>query len=95
MRTTGGSLYTFCMCPGGKVINASSETGRVCVNGMSYHARDGVNSNSALLVNVDKEDWKSDHPLAGMEYQRKYERAVYAASGGYKPIVQRYGDFQK
>ena len=91
----GRSLYTFCMCPGGRVVNAASEEGGVCVNGMSYYARDDVNSNSALLVNVGQEDWKSDHPLAGMEYQRKYERAVYNASGGYRPIAQTYGDFAK
>ena len=90
---TGRSLYTFCMCPGGKVINASSEEGAVCVNGMSYFARDDVNSNSAILVNVDEKDWGSDHPLSGMEFQRKYERKAYSLSGGYKPIVQLYGDF--
>ncbi len=89
---TGSSLYTFCMCPGGHVVNASSEEGGVCVNGMSYFLRNAVNSNSALLVNVGPEHWKSDHPLAGMEYQRKYERLTYQVSGAYKPVVQTYGD---
>ena len=89
---TGSSLYTFCMCPGGHVVNASSEEGGVCVNGMSYYKRDAINSNSALLVNVGPEHWKSDHPLAGMEYQRKYEKLTYKLSGAYKPVVQTYGD---
>ncbi len=88
-----GSLYTFCMCPGGKVINASSEENGVCVNGMSYHARDGVNSNSALLINVTEKDFGSDHPLAGAEYQRAVERRVYELTGGYRPVVQTVGDF--
>ena len=92
---TGKSLYTFCMCPGGRVINASSETGGICVNGMSYFARNDENSNSAVLVNVGIEDWKSEHPLAGMEYQRKYERATFNVSGSYRPIVQLYGDLVK
>lgn len=92
---TGSSLYTFCMCPGGHVVNASSEEGGVCVNGMSYYKRDAVNSNSALLVNVGPEHWRSDHPLAGMEYQRKYERLTYAISRSYRPVVQTYGDFVK
>ena len=90
----GKSVYTFCMCPGGKVINASSEEGGLCVNGMSYHARDDVNSNAALLVNVGIEDWKSDDPLAGMAYQRTYERKAYACSGSYKPIVSTYGEMK-
>ena len=92
---SGRSLYTFCMCPGGMVVNASSEEGGVCVNGMSYHARMDDNSNSALLINVGPGDWLSDHPLAGMEYQRKYERLTYAVSGDYKPVAQRYGDYIK
>ncbi len=92
---TGRSLYTFCMCPGGRVINASSEVGGVCVNGMSYFRRDDVNSNSAILVNVGQEDWQSEHPLAGMEYQRKYERLAFSQSSACKPVVQTYGDFVK
>lgn len=88
-----GSMYSFCMCPGGRVINASSEENGVCVNGMSYHARDGVNSNSALLINVTEQDFGSSHPLAGMEYQRAVERRVFETSAGYKPIVQTVGDF--
>lgn len=92
---TGRSLYTFCMCPGGRVINASSEIGGVCVNGMSYHARNDENSNAALLVNVSAEDWKSDEPLAGMEYQRRYERKAFEYSRSYKPIAETYGEMKE
>lgn len=88
-----GKMYTFCMCPGGRVINASSEEGAVCVNGMSEHARNGINSNSALLINVGADDFKTEHPLGGMEFQRKYEKKTYALSGGYKPVAQTVGDF--
>ena len=78
----GCTLYTFCMCPGGEVVAASSEEGRLAVNGMSCFARDAVNSNSALLVNVGSEDYGSDHPLAGMHFQRKLEERAYTAGGG-------------
>ena len=64
-------VYTFCMCPGGQVIAAVSEADGVNVNGMSLHARNGENSNAALLVGVRPEDFGSDHPLAGIEFQRK------------------------
>ena len=77
------------------MVNASSEEGRVCVNGMSYYKRDDINSNSALLVNVGKEDFKSDHHLAGMEFQRKYERAFFDMGKDYRPPVQLFGDFEK
>lgn len=87
------SLYTFCMCPGGKVINASSEDGGICVNGMSNYSRMDDNSNSALLVNVSEKDFGSDHPLSGVEFQRKYERRAYNISNSFRPIVQLYGDF--
>ncbi len=89
---TGRSLYTFCMCPGGRVINASSEDGGVCVNGMSLFRRNDKNANSALLVNVGEEDWQSTHPLAGMYYQREYERKTFAQSRSFRPVVQLYGD---
>ena len=78
----GRALYTFCMCPGGEVVAASSEEGRLAVNGMSCFARDAVNSNSALLVNVGSEDYGSDHPLAGMHFQRRLEERAYTAGGG-------------
>ncbi|MBR1747209.1 MAG: hypothetical protein IJ735_03225 [Clostridia bacterium] len=88
----GNKLYTFCMCPGGTVINASGEAGGINVNGMSYYARDGKNANAALLVNVNSERF-GDDPLAGVEYQRIWERRAYAATGGFFAPAQTYGDF--
>ena len=81
---SGRGVYTFCMCPGGLVVAAASEAGGVTVNGMSYHARDGENANSALLVGVTPADFGSDHPLAGIAFQREIERraAACAASAG-------------
>ena len=64
----GRGVYSFCMCPGGYVVNASSEEGRLAVNGMSYHARDGKNANSAIIVTVTPNDYESDHPLAGVDF---------------------------
>ena len=88
------AVFTFCMCPGGVVVPAASEEGGVVVNGMSDFARDGRNANSALVVQVRREDFGSDHPLAGVAFQRKLERAAYrAAGGGYKAPVQLVGDF--
>lgn len=92
--SNGRAVYSFCMCPGGYVVNASSEEGRMCVNGMSYSGRDGINSNSAIVVNVTPEDFGSDHPLAGMEFQRKWESAAYKAGDGLVPI-QLFGDYMK
>ena len=90
----GRSLYTFCMCPGGEVAAAASETGRLAVNGMSNFARDGKNANSALLVGITPEDFGSDHPLAGMHLQREIEEKAFKAGGGdYKAPVIRVGDF--
>ena len=90
----GRGAYTFCMCPGGKVVNASSETGRLCTNGMSEFARDAENSNAALLVSVTPEDFRSDSPLGGMYYQRTLEEKAFALSGGdYSAPVQRVEDF--
>ncbi|MEG0511830.1 MAG: FAD-binding protein [Clostridia bacterium] len=88
-------VYTFCMCPGGQVIGACSEQGGVNVNGMSLHARNGKNANAAVLVGVMPADFGSDHPLAGMVFQQKIERAAFAASGGYAAPCQRVGDFLK
>lgn len=78
----GRGVYSFCMCPGGYVVNASSEEGRLAVNGMSYHARAGENANSAIIVTVTPEDYGSEHPLAGMEFQRKLEERAFRAGGG-------------
>lgn len=88
------AVYSFCMCPGGVVVNASSEEGRLCVNGMSYNSRDKENANSALVVTVSQKDFKSDRPLAGMEFQRHYESLAYNLGGGnYKTPIQLLGDF--
>ncbi|MCI8405030.1 MAG: FAD-dependent oxidoreductase [Clostridia bacterium] len=89
----GRGVYTFCMCPGGQVVASASEAGGIVTNGMSYFARDGENANSALLVNVTPEDFKSDHPLAGMYFQREIERKAFDVSGGYSAPCQRVGDF--
>lgn len=92
--SNGRAVYSFCMCPGGYVVNASSEPGEMCVNGMSYSGRDGENSNSAIVVNVTPEDYGSDHPLAGMEFQRRWEKAAYEAGQGAVP-VQLFGDYRR
>ncbi len=81
----GRGVYTFCMCPGGEVINASSEEGGIAVNGMSLHARDGVNSNSALLADVFPDELPGDDVLAGIELQRHIEKAAYNVGGGRVP----------
>jgi len=87
----GRSVYTFCMCPGGVVVSAASEPGGAVVNGMSLFARDGENANSALLVNVTPDDFGGDDPLAGVRFQRQWERAAYCADGLLP--AQRVGDF--
>ena len=90
----GRGVYTFCMCPGGHVIAAASQPGGVVVNGMSFHARDAENSNSALLVGVRTEDFGDDHPLAGMVLQRSIEKAAFASGGGgFRAPAQRVEDF--
>ena len=87
-------VYTFCMCPGGHVIAAASQPGGVVVNGMSYHARNAENSNSALLVGIRTDDFKDDHPLAGMVFQRQIEKAAFRAGGGnFRAPAQRVEDF--
>jgi uncharacterized FAD-dependent dehydrogenase len=92
--TAGRSAYTFCMCPGGQVIAAASEPGGVVTNGMSNFLRNGSNANSALLVGVSPEDYGSDHPLAGIEWQRHWERLAFTVGGGgYRAPVQLLGDF--
>ncbi len=90
--SNGRGVYSFCMCPGGYVVNASSEEGKLAVNGMSYSKRDSANANSALIVTVDKKDFGSDYVLAGIEFQRKLEKAAYALGNGSIP-VQRFEDF--
>lgn len=88
--------YTFCMCPGGTVVAAASEKECVIVNGMSSLARDGENANSALLVGIETKDFPSDHPLAGIYYQREIEHKAFELAGGdYKAPSQLVGDFLK
>ncbi len=87
------AAFTFCMCPGGVVVPAASEREGVVVNGMSDYARAGRNANSALVVQVKREDFRDGHPLAGVEYQRAIERAAYRAAGNYRAPVQLLGDF--
>lgn len=90
-----GSVYTFCMCPGGFVVAAASEEGRVVTNGMSYADRDGENANAALLVTVNPEEFPYEGILGGMKWQRQIEEAAYKASGSYRAPAQTVGDFLK
>lgn len=90
----GRGVYSFCMCPGGYVVNASSEEGRLAINGMSYSGRSGSNANSAIIVSVKKSDFPSEHPLAGVAFQRQLEERAYQAGGGRIP-VQRLGAFKR
>ncbi len=92
----GRALYTFCMCPGGYVVGAASEKDSVVTNGMSHFSRDGENANSALLVNTEPRDFGSDYVLAGMELQRKIEKAAFIAGGSnYNAPATLVGDFLK
>jgi uncharacterized FAD-dependent dehydrogenase len=77
----GRGVYSFCMCPGGEVINAASESGGLVVNGMSLSGRDSAYSNSALVVTVGPEDWDGSDPLGGMRYQQHWERLAFNAGG--------------
>lgn len=88
----GRGVYTFCMCPGGEVINSSSEADGVAVNGMSYSARNGANSNSAVIVSVNPEDIPGNDVLAGCLWQREIEQAAFKVSGGSVP-AQTVGSF--
>lgn len=88
----GRGVYSFCMCPGGYVVNASSEEKRLAVNGMSYHARDSKNANSAIIVTVTPKDFGTQSPLAGMYFQRELEERAYSLADGAIP-VQRFADF--
>lgn len=91
----GRSVYSFCMCPGGYVVNSSSEPGRVVVNGMSNYKRDADNSNSAIIVNVTPADFKGDSPLAGVEFQRHWEEMTYKVGGNNGNVpIQLFKDFK-
>jgi uncharacterized protein len=92
----GRGLYSFCMCPGGQVISASTEMGGVVVNGMSYHARDGLFANSGILTDVRVEDYYKGDPLDGMEFQRSVEQDAYAVNRNENcPPVTTWGEFRQ
>ncbi len=88
----GRGVYSFCMCPGGYVVNASSEEGRLAVNGMSYRKRDGQNANSAIIVSVTPQDFADATPLGGIAFQRRLEEKAYRIGNGKIP-QQLYGDY--
>ena len=90
----GRGVYSFCMCPGGYVVNASSEKGRLAVNGMSYSARDSRNANSAIIMTVSPKDFGGDDVLSGVEFQRRLEEKAFEIGKGKIP-VEYYGDFKK
>ncbi len=92
--SSGRGVYSFCMCPGGFVVNASSEEGRLAVNGMSYYKRGGKNANSAIIVSVTPDDFPEEGPLGGIEFQRQLEEKAFVLGNGTIP-VQLYGDFAK
>ena len=89
----GRNVYSFCMCPGGYVVNASSEKGMLAVNGMSYSGRSGENANSAIIVNVTPADFMDEDVLAGIRFQRTLEKKAYNLAGGRVPI-QLFRDFK-
>ncbi len=92
--SSGRGVYSFCMCPGGYVVNASSEQERLAVNGMSYSGRDSDNSNSAVVVTVTPEDYEDDSPLSGVYFQRRLEEKAYQVGAGAIP-VETYGDYRR
>ncbi len=90
----GRGVFSFCVCPGGQVVAAASETDRAVTNGMSHYARDGENINGGLLVGVTPADFPGEGPLAGIAFQRELEERAYAAGGGgYIAPAQRVEDF--
>lgn len=90
----GRSVFSFCMCPGGMVVASSSEEDTIVTNGMSEYARNGKNANSALLVNVTPEDFDSEDVLAGVEFQKKYEKLAFILGGSdYSAPIERVDDF--
>ena len=91
---SGRSAFTFCVCPGGQVVAAASSEGELVTNGMSNRARDGEIVNGGFLVNVGPSDFPTDHPLAGVEFQRKWEQLAFKAGGGnFSAPAQRVEDF--
>lgn len=90
----GRGVYSFCMCPGGYVVNASSEKEALAVNGMSYSGRHGENSNSAVIITVTPEDYPDKHPLSGIAFQRELEKKAYLIGQCGVP-VETYGEFKE
>jgi uncharacterized FAD-dependent dehydrogenase len=92
----GRGVYSFCMCPGGTVVAAASEPGRLVTNGMSQYSRAERNANAGIVVGITPEVDYPGHPLAGIDFQRKWEEAAFVAGGGtYAAPAQRVGDFLK
>ncbi|MCW3847932.1 NAD(P)/FAD-dependent oxidoreductase [Sphingomonas sp. LB-2] len=92
--SNGRAVYSFCMCPGGQVVAATSEEGRVATNGMSQYSRAERNANSGIVVTIDPETDYPGHPLAGIELQRRLEEKAFVAGGSnYRAPAQRLGDF--
>ena len=90
----GRSVYSFCMCPGGQVVAAASEAGRVVTNGMSHYSRNKRNANAGIVVGITPADFGSDHPLAGIALQRQLEENAFELGGqNYNAPAQRVGDF--
>jgi uncharacterized FAD-dependent dehydrogenase len=90
----GRSVYSFCMCPGGTVVAAASEPGRVVTNGMSQYSRNERNANAGIVVSITPEADYPGHPLAGIALQRQWESAAFVAGGGtYAAPAQLVGDF--
>lgn len=93
---SGRTAYSFCMCPGGRVIASNSEAGTVVTNGMSSYAREDANANSGFMVDIRLEDFGDTHPLAGIEFQRKIEQKAFALGGSnYHAPAQLLGDFME
>ena len=94
----GRNCFSFCMCPGGYVVNSSSEEGRLCINGMSYNTRASGVANAALIVNVTPDDYKaatgSSDVLNGIEFQRQLEESAYKLCDGIIPY-ETYGEFKR
>ena len=91
--TNGRSVYSFCMCPGGYVVNASSKEKQLCVNGMSYSDRGSLNANSAIIVSVSPSDYPGNSPLSGVDFQEEIEKRAYEVCSGKIP-VQKYSDYK-
>ena len=93
-KTSGRTVYSFCMCPGGLVVASASEPDTIVTNGMSEFLRNKENANSALVVSVEPEDFGSSHPLAGVEFQRRWEKLAFEVGGGRNCApIQKLGDF--